>query len=236
MKLSLESYYGRRYESGTKNPPKKPLTKKERKMLTEACSKKCIAAYISRMTASGLVNPLDSIEDLKNEAWIAMGNIMDKFDKAKCGEITKYDVPGKDKPKSLEFYFLNYFYGRVNFMACDTRSEKKKRGMIGSKTASTDEVVYNPKDDSTSPENALKFDSLKFLQRDLKKQPLSVQTLFEDIYMSGVAVSELKKKYPDYLKVRRLLSVFLKDFERKNQGLLKEEVFGYKEKRRGRRF
>lgn len=236
MKLSLETYYGRRYESNTKNAPKKPLSKKERAHLTETCLKKCISAYISRMTASGLLTGLDSVDDLKNEAWIAMENIMDKFDKSKCGKIVKYDEPGKDKPKSLEFYFLNYFYGRVNFMACDTRSEKKKRGLIGNQASSVDEVVYNPEDESANPENMHKFDSLKKLSTEIAKLPEPVQKLFDEIYIQGLSTEDLKSRHTDYLKLRRSLGQFLKEFETKNQKLLSEEVQGFKLKKRGRRF
>jgi hypothetical protein len=236
MKLSLETYYGRRFESATKNPPKKPLTKKEREYLVETCWKKCLSAYISRMTASGLLSGVDTLEDLKGEAWIAMTNIMDKFDKSKCGKIQKYDEPGKDKPKSVEFYFLNYFYGRVNFMAVDTRSEKKRRGMIGSQSSSVDEVVYNPEDKSINPESKYAYDSLRYLTRELDKQPTGVKELFDEIYVHGLSTSELKERHADYLKLRRLLGSFLKDFESKHQSLLTEEVAGYKGKKRGRRF
>lgn len=236
MKLGLETYFGRRYESNTKIKPSKPLTKKERKFLHETCFKKCLSAFISRMTASGLMSNLDGIPDLTGEAYIAFNNIMDKFDKSKCGKIEKYDVPGKDKPKSLEFYFLNYFYGRVNFMAVDTRSEKRKRGMIGSQTSSVDEVVYNPEDRSADPERAHKYDSIHLLREALNKQPEPVQNLFNDVYIEGLTTSELKERHPDYLKLRRALSGFIKEFELKNYSTLSSEIKGYKMKKRGRRF
>jgi hypothetical protein len=161
---------------------------------------------------------------------------MDKFDKTKCGKIQKYDEPGKDKPKSLEFYFLNYFYGRVNFMACDTRTDKRKRGMVGSQATSMDEVAYNPEDRSASPEEAHKYDSVKLLSDALGSQPKPVRDLFREIYIDGLPTDELKALHPDYLKLRRTLGGFLKDFEASNHELLAEEVVGYKIKKRGRRF
>jgi hypothetical protein len=235
MKLALETYYGRRFESGTKNPPVKPLTKKERKYLHENCFKKCVSAYVSRMTASGLLSGVDSVNDLTSEAYVAFENIMDKFDKSKCGKIQKYDEPGPTAPKSLDFYFLNYFYGRVNFMAVDTRTEKRKRGMIGSQSSSVDEVVYNPEDRSSAPDRAHKFDSLRFMIQALETQPVAIQELFYQIYHEGLKTHELKKVHPDYLKLRRALGGFLKDFESRNEELLMEEVPGYKTKKRGRR-
>jgi hypothetical protein len=235
MKLALETYYGRRYESSTKNKPKKPLTKKERERLYEVLHKQCVAAYISRMTKSGLMSGVDSIHDLTGEAYIAIQNIMDKFDKARCGKIQKFDEEGSDKPKSLEFYFLTYFQGRVNWMAVDTRNEKKKRGMIGSQANSNEEVSYNPEDRSSSPEEAHRYDSIKFLKKALDNQTQSVKELFNEIYIEKLTTVELKKRHPDYLKLRRALGGFIKEFEFKNQELLEEEVYGYKPKKRGRR-
>jgi hypothetical protein len=235
MKLSYEVWFNRRYESNTKSAPKKPLTKKERDMLTQTCLKKCISAYISRMSASGLKSNLDSIDDLKSEAWIAMENIMDKFDKSKCGKITKYDEPGKDKPKSLEFYFTNYFYGRVNFMACDTRTVKQKRGMIGGTASSSDEITYNPADTASGPDAKYRYDSLDLLLLELDKQPEPVQVLFDQIFNQELPTDELKVIHPDYLKVRRALGSFINDFKTKHEGLLSEEVINFKKKKRSRK-
>ena len=235
MKLSPEVWFNRRYESNTKTAPTKPLTKKERKMLTETCLKRCQAAYISRMTASGLKCNLDSVDDLKSEAWIAMENIMDKFDKSKCGKIVKYDKEGKDQPKSLEFYFINYFFGRVNFMACDTRTVKQKRGMIGGTSSSMDEISYNPADTGSSPDANYRFDALNMLTAELKKQPDSVRALFDQIYNEGLSAEELKTMHKDYLKVRRALGSFINEFRVKNETLLSEEVFNFKKKKRSRK-
>ena len=227
MKLSLETFFGRRYESKTKQEPKQPLNEKDRKHLLDNILKKCTSAYISRMTGSGLTNVLDSNADLVSEAYIAMVNIMDKFDKGKCGVIAEFDVQGETAPKTLEFYFYNYFCWRVNFMAEDTRQGKRKRGMIGPSSGSTDQTVYNPEDQAANPEYHHRFDSHRFLMAELKLQPQQIQDLFQDSYVDKMKTDELKKLYPDYLKLRRALGAFVKNFRSQHRELLSEEVEGF---------
>lgn len=231
MKLSPETFYVRRYESKTNERPDKPLTDKEREYLTKTCLKKCISSYVARMTGSGLVSGTDTINDLPGEAFIAFKNIMDKFDKSKCGKIQKYDVPGKTNPKSLEFYFYTYFCGRVNWMACDTRTEKKKRGMVGS-SGSLNEIMYNPEDPTSDPERSHSLDAIVFLERELKKQHPDVQRLFEEIYVVGLTTDELRARHPNYVKLRRSLGAFIKDFEEQHHNLLSVEAAGYKNKKK----
>lgn len=235
MKLGTETYYIRKYESNTKVPPKDPLTSEEKEFLKTTLANKCLAAYVARMTSSGLQNDLDMIQDLHGESWAALDNILDKFDKSKCGKIEKYDVPGAKNPKSLEFYFYNYFCHRVNFMACDTRTEKRKRGMIGSKSFSTGEVIYNPEDKSINPESPHMFDTIKYLYKELLTQPQAIQDLFHEIYVEEFETEELKAKHPDYLKLRRTLGAFLKDFNEKYSNVIKEEVGSSVAKKRTRK-
>lgn len=120
-------------DRGIREEPKDPLTEQEKEHLRKKVRQYCINAFKRRIISSGLMSDLYTPEDLDGEAIILMENILSKFDKSVYkGKIAEHDVPGAGKPKTLEFYFKNYFSGRVNLTAAEAREEKMKYASKGS--------------------------------------------------------------------------------------------------------
>ena len=128
--IKPDNHVQRYVDRSARYEPTTPLTKREKKRLSKNCWEKCRNGYKIRMIKSGLLSDYETPDDLEAEAYILMWNILDKFDKSKCGKISDFDEPGAKAPKTLEFYFKNYFYGRVNFVAIEARDCKYRRGNL----------------------------------------------------------------------------------------------------------
>lgn len=193
LKLKNDAWVKRKYNPKMKEAPSRPLTEKEKTRLRTNCWEKCYKAYRNRMMSSGLMSDFETQEDLQGEAWIAMNEILSRFDISRCGEVSEYDEPGDDKPKTLEFYFLNYFYGRVNFMACEARTHKKSRNVQYS-ASEISETEYNPIDETASKEGP-EYEITDQILRELKKKPLTFQRFFYQTYILQCSHKELVDEY-----------------------------------------
>lgn len=208
QKLKLDNFVKREPDRSARNIPVRPLTDEQKMALADEKGKvwpKCLKAYINRMRASALLSDFESEEDLKGEAYIAMWNILDKFDLSKCGQIEKYDVEGKTAPKTLEFYFVNYFYGRVNFIACEARAGKKQRGVGPAETL--DDVSYDPEDENGNfSEHLHKYDITGELLGELKVKDFTFQRFFVQLYRMQYTQRELREEYGDRFNILKAQS------------------------------
>jgi hypothetical protein len=192
IKLKYDSWIKRKFSPKIKEAPKVPLDDKQKELILNKCWEKCYKAYRNRMTSSGLMSDFETQEDLVSEAWIAMNEIISRFDLSKCGEVSEYDVPGDDKPKTLEFYFLNYFYGRVNFMACEARTHKKSRNVHFS-NSDFSEIEYAPVDDSIKDDH--EYEITGNILHELNKKPKDFQRFFYQTYILQCTYKELVDEY-----------------------------------------
>lgn len=198
-KLKLDNFVKRSPDRSARNIPTQPLTEEQKNNLADIkgeCWKKCRNAYVVRMKKSALLSDFEEDEDLVSEAYIAMWNILNKFDLSKCGEVAEYDVAGDKNPKTLEFYFYNYFSRRVNFIACESRQGKKQRGV--GPADSMDEVNYNPADnESNYSEFQHKYAITGQLLHDLKKRDHRFRRFFVQMYQIQLTQRELREEYGD---------------------------------------
>jgi len=208
QKLKLDNFVKREPDRSARHVPVRPLSDEQKLSLSDEKGKvwtKCLKAYINRMRSSALLSDFESEEDLKGEAYIAMWNILDKFDLSKCGPIEKYDVEGKTAPKTLEFYFVNYFYGRVNFIACEARAGKKQRGVGPAETL--DEVSYDPEDENGNfSEHLYKYDITGELLGELKVKDFTFQRFFVQLYRMQYTQRELREEYGDRFNILKAQS------------------------------
>jgi hypothetical protein len=194
MKLKPDAWIKRKYSPKIKEMPKKPLTDDEKKRLEKSCFEKCHKAYRNRMIHSGLISDFEEAGDLEGEAWIAMQEIMNRFDLSKCGIVAKHDTEGKTAPKTLEFYFLNYFYGRVNFMACESRTHKKSRNVQFS-NSQYDEIEYNPVDMSSGGAANQNYEITGHIMNGLQNKSKHFQRFFYQTYVLQCSYKELVDEY-----------------------------------------
>lgn len=192
LKLKYDSWIKRKFSPKVKEQPKLPLNEEQKKLILTKCWDKCYKAYRSRMISSGLISDFEEQNDLISEAWIAMNEIISRFDLSKCGEISEYDIPGDDKPKTLEFYFLNYFYGRVNFMACEARTHKKSRNVQFSNSEFS-EIEYAPVDDSIKGDS--QYEITGNILNELTKKSKDFQRYFYQVYILQCTYKELVDEY-----------------------------------------
>lgn len=214
LKLKLDNFVKREPDRSARNIPVKPLDMKQKQFLADKCWEKCKKAYINRMRSSALISDFEDITDLEGEAYIAMWNILDKFDQSKCGKIQEFDEEGKTAPKSLEFYFVNYFYGRVNFIACEARAGKKQRGV--GPAESLDDVAYDPEDDGGSiSEVSHKYEITGDLLAELKGKDYKFQRFFVQMYRLQCTQRELREEYGESFNILKAQSLdfinYLKD-------------------------
>jgi hypothetical protein len=193
MLLKADNAVQRYPDRSARNPAVDPLTEKEKVHLREVCWEKCRNAYIVRMTSSALLSDYEVNDDLIGEAWIFMENILGKFDKSKCGEISDYDIEGKTASKTLKFYFQNYYYGRVNFVACEARDYKKKRG-IGPRGTPID-VAYDEDFDGDFTEFNHEYEATSNIFLELNKKSTDFQRFFEQSYRIQLSQKELREEW-----------------------------------------
>lgn len=200
LKLKLDNFVKRENDRSARNIPVKPLTKEQKDALSIRVWPNCRNAYISRMKRSHLYSDFEEIADLENDAYIAMWNILEKFDLSKCGEISDYDVPGATNPKTLDFYFKNYFSGRVNFIACEARAQKKSRGV--GPAENLDEVAYDPEDNGSQFSEYLhKYEITGDLLEELKKKDVTFQRFFRQLYQLQFTQRELREEYKEKFNI-----------------------------------
>lgn len=263
MKLKLDNHIKRDPDRSARNIPVSPLSDNEKAYLSSICHNKCLRAYKSRMLASALLGDYETDKDLDGEAFIAMWNIIHKFDTSKCGKITgfvlvdkkgkktekkmdewislgakihfrqkgefqmmyltykgqelkTYDVPGQKKPKSLEFYFTNYFYGRVNFIACESRAAKKQRGVGPAESIS--EITYDPEDTSNVTVHNHNYEITGVLLGELEKRSVEFKRFFMQTYKLECTQRELREEYGEKFNVlRQELNKFVNEIKRQNR-------------------
>jgi len=203
QKLKLDNHVKRAPDRKAREIPKKPLTDAQKAKLGDIKGtvwKKCLKAYVNRMRASALLSDYETEEDLFGEAYIAMWNILNKFDLAECGEVAEYDVEGPTAPKTLEWYFTVYFYSRVNFIACEARAAKKQRG-IGP-AESLDEISYDPEDEKADfSEHFHKYEITGEILSELKSKDPIFKRFFVQMYRFKETQRELRVEYGDRFNV-----------------------------------
>lgn len=220
--LFLDTIFFHKVETETPNKPKKPLTKAEKVRLEKLVFKKCRAAYINRMTKSGLRNSAYMPEDLEQDAWIHFHNIMSKFDKSVYGKnIGKTVVEGKKKPKTLEWFFYHYYCWRLNWTAKDNRNLKDKK-------AGKDQynpVSYIDVESSPSTQSGIFFsDALRLLSKEVEAKSAEFQEFFKKKIILQEKVPNLKKEFSNYKELSHEVKLFLNDFMKRNESVLKDEV------------
>lgn len=217
LRLKLDKTVKREPDRSARNIPVQKLTEAEMKKLASECFDKCLRAYKKRMMASALLADYEEHTDLDGEAWIAMWNILRKFDKSKCGKISKFDEPGKTNPKTLKFYFLNYFYGRVNFIACEARAFKKLVGVGPAESFS--EVTYDEEDTGSVSEYNHKYEVTGIILSELKKRDEKFQRFFYQLYKLQITQKELREEYgEEFTVLKNHMNRFIEEIKHKNKG------------------
>jgi hypothetical protein len=216
LKLKLDGWVKRDPDRSARNIPGKQLTEKQKQHLAKVCWIRCMRAYKNRMMASALISDFETDKDLDAEAYIAMWNILNKFDISKCGLIAKFDVPGAKNPKTLEFYFINYFYGRVNFIACEARAMKKQRG-IGPADG-LNEIAYDPADVNNVTEHNHEYEITGVLLQELKKKNDEFQRFFYQTFKLQCTQREMREEYGDKFNIlRHDLMKFIEDIKKQHK-------------------
>lgn len=213
LNLKLDNSIKRENDRGTRNDPKEPLTPEEQKEIEANDWKYCRITYVNRMMKSRLYDPdVETIKDLENDAYIFFLNILGKFDKSFFkGKIAKkYDVSGKGRPKTLGWYFRNYFSHRVNQTAQESRNEKKKRG-IGP-AEHMDEIAYDPVDlGSGLSEHMFNFEVTGEIWIEVKKKDREFQRFFVQLCIEQCTQKELREEYKERYKVYKSMLTDLKN-------------------------
>lgn len=238
IKLKPDLWVKRKYSPKIKDVPKNPLTPEQKIQLMKNCGEKCFKAYRNRMMASGLLSDFEDVNDLQGEAHIAMTEILNRFDTSRCGKIELYDTPGATNPKTLEFYFLNYFYGRVNFMACESRTHKKSRN-VQSYTGDVFEEEYDPVDLKNDPTNN-DYEITGQIMTELQKQNKNLQRFFYQTFVLQCSYKELVDEYgqeqcrnkKEELQefINELKKNYVNDFGEKDNNKKKKQKVGRKKK------
>ena len=217
LRLKLDKTIKREPDRSARHIPVKKLTEAEKIKLADECFDKCLRAYKKRMMASALLADYEEHTDLDGEAWIAMWNILNKFDKSKCGPLAKFDVPGKTAPKTLKFYFLNYFYGRVNFIACEARAFKKLVGVGPAESFS--EITYDEEDTSNVSEFNHKYEITGLILSELKKKDEKFQRFFHQLFRLQITQKELREEYgEEFTVLKNHINRFIDEVKSKNKG------------------
>ena len=220
-------------DRGARNEPVEPLTKKDKKQLEENVWEWCRNGYVRRLIKSGLLADYDEIQDLEGEAYIFFHNIMGKFDKSKCGKIQEFDEEGDDKGKTLEFYFKAYFSGRINFVACEVRDQKKKRG-IGPRSGqgTVMEVSFDAKYTSDFSEYEYEHEVTGEIFAALNKKSDDFQRFFYESYRVEFKQSELRDRWGNkYNKLKNELTKFKKHLQTNHYAKFVEDAGGNRRKK-----
>lgn len=216
LQLKSDNTILRYPDRDARNEPVDPLTDAEKQKLIDDCWVKCRSAYKIRMS-KGFLSDWEDSKDLDGEAWIFMCNILSKFDKKVYeGKIAEFDVEGPDQPKSLKFYFLNYIYGRVNFVACEARDFKKKRG-IGPKGA-VDEVSYDDEVDESFGLYNHKYEATGEIFLLLNGKSPEFQRFFKQQMILQMSQKELREEWGiNFNKLKQELTKFKGEIKKKHR-------------------
>lgn len=132
--------------------------------------------------------------------------------------LKSFDIPGAKRPKTLEFYFLNYFYGRVNFLACEARTAKKSRG-IGPADQVGD-ISYDEEGVEHFTPSKAQYSITEVVFSELKKKDFQFQRFFAQKFYQELKVKELKEEYGDkFNKINQELITFLNHCKKINRKL-----------------
>lgn len=205
-------------DRGARNEPVDPLTEEEMKKLEEEVWTSCRNGYVRRIIKSGLLSDHDEIQDLEGEAYIFFKNILGKFDKSKCGDILEYDVKGDDQGKTLAFYFKNYFYGRINFVACEARDQKKKWG-IGPRnsTGTVMEVSFDAKHTGDFSEYEYEHEVTGEIFSAVNNKSEEFKRFFYETFRVEFKQAELRQRWgTKYNKLKNELTKFKKELNKKH--------------------
>jgi len=200
-KLKLDNNVERITERGSIRPPKTPLTKKELERLStdKKFVNKCIGAYVNRMLKSRHYNvDTEDARDIYNDGYLFFINILGKFDKAPFkGKIAKkYDVPGKNIPKTIEFYFYDYFCRRINYASME--SSKYKQNWGGTAPVDTmGEIVYDEETTERSGflETSIEDEDWGKIFKELEKENFEFKRFYTQLYFLEITEKELREDY-----------------------------------------
>jgi hypothetical protein len=213
INLKLDNSITRENDRGTRNDPKEPLTPEEQQDIKKNDWIYCKIAYVNRMMKSRLYDPdVETVKDLENDAWIFFENILGKFDKSffKGRIAKKYDVSGNRSPKTLGWYFRNYFSHRVQQTAQESRNEKKKRG-IGP-AEHMDDIAYDPVDMSSGlSEHMFNYEVTGEIWTEVKKRDRDFQRFFVQLCIEQCTQKELREEYKDRYKMFKAMLTDIKN-------------------------
>lgn len=222
MTLKPDAYIKIETNRGTREPVKKPLTEEQRQFLIDNYGKKAAFIFKYRYRKSALASDFDEDSDLLQYGWSFFYNILDKFDLAECGEIGEFDEPGADKPKTLIWYFNNYYSLRVNFAACESRNHKNnKHRKVGGPAEYFQEITYDEEDTNTSFSNQ-QYEitgHIEYELEKLKKNDELAYRFFIQKYKMGLSLKELRKEYDSvkfkelHNKVKKLIEVIKRNYK-----------------------
>lgn len=214
MLLKADNGILRYPDRSARNEPVDPLTEAEKQHLRNTCWELCRNSYVLRMTKSALISDYEVAEDLVGEAWIFMENILSKFDKSKCGGIADFDEEGETAAKTLVFYFKNYYYGRVNFVACEARDYKKKRGQ-GMSSAAID-VIYDEDSEGELSDLNHEYEATSNIFLELNKKSEEFQRFFYQSYRIQLSQKELREEWgTKFNKLKQELTKFKNQLKQK---------------------
>lgn len=223
MMLKPDNSILRYPDRGARDAPVDPLTEEELLFLSELTWTACKTAYKRRMISSALLADFEETTDLEGEAYIFMWNILKKFDKSKCGVIAEFDVPGATNPKTLEFYFKNYFYSRVNFVACEARDYKKKRG-VGPK-GSVSDVSYDEESEGYFSDTEYEYEATGHFFENMAKKSDDFKRFAVQSLIVQVSQKELREEFgPNFNKLKAELTKFKNDLKKKHLGSFLRET------------
>lgn len=171
--------------------PKLPLTKEEIAKIFEEKFEECVHAYSNRTMKSGLLGIEDEDnKSMRNSAYLFFMALTSKFDKSFYGEIGDKDIDGKNSPKTLGWYFYNYFTGKVNENAKEQKDKRKKHRDLYGSDIDHEWVIQN-----IPAERAIEYRQFyDMLMVDAQKHiSIGAITLMERRFLEGASSKEAKK-------------------------------------------
>lgn len=125
---------------------------------------------------------------------------MKNFDKAKCGPIGKEDIKGKNSPKTLKWYFINYFSQRCKYKIKDIFKDKNAQGA----QIETGYVTETIEHDSIYNEEYISEDKrISLIQKEIENASEDVKLFFKQRFVFGFTFEELRELWGDkYIQVR----------------------------------
>lgn len=208
--LFVDLNFTHKVESSNLEDPKEPLSKKEREKIERLLLKKCTVAYVKKFRCSGLKSSAYDISDLKQDAWIHLQNIMNKFDKAAypSESIGLNDIEGSGNQKTIEWYFYNYYCRRLN-LTVKENVEIKKTVSGGDYPCPGWLSIDSDKVEDRAQSHSELADIFK---EELALQPLKIREFIELKMFLGIPLNELKKIYSDFRSLNEKSRNFINSF------------------------